>query len=136
MEIKNDYNFDDLRNACWSGATTTLKNIAEAGLEDEFMSYLEDTFCDETPTMTQVNDFIWFECDTWLEEQLGEQSPDDIDDILRYFENKSMVNLISNEDNERVLEVAEQFSTIAEFYEAIDSYDTFDEFYSEYMDEE
>ena len=135
MEIINDYSFDDLVDACWSGAEDTLKDIQKAGFENEFMSYLEDVFCDETPTMTQINDFIRFDCSEWLEDRLGEQSPEDIDDILSYFENKSMINynLISMEDDEKILEVAEQFSTIEEFYDAIDSYDTFDEFYEDYM---
>lgn len=34
----------------------------------------------------------------------------------------------------KVLEAAEQFNTIEEFYDAIDDYDTFDEFYKDYME--
>ena len=136
MEIMNDYSFNELVDACWSGAEDTLKDIEKAGFEDEFMSYLEDIFCDETPTMTQVNDFIRFDCSEWLGDRLGEQSPDDIDAILSYFKNKSITNyhLISMEDDEKVLEAAEQFSTIEEFYNTIDDYDTFDEFYKDYME--
>ena len=136
MEIMNDYSFEELKDACWSGAEDTLNNIEEANFEDDFMDYLEDVFYDETPTIMQVNDFIRFECSEWLEDKLGEKSPDDIDNILSYFKNKSMVNynLISMEDDEKVLEVAEQFDTIKEFYDNIDCYDTFDEFYSDYME--
>lgn len=136
MNIMKDYSFEELKDACWGGVEDTLKDIEKADYEDEFMSYLEDTFCDETPTMTQVNDFIRFDCSDWLEDRLGEQSPDDIDNILNYFQNKSMTNyhLISMEDDEKVLEIAEQFSTIEEFYDAIDDYDTFDEFYKDYME--
>ena len=133
-----DFDFNDLKNQCWSGAEDTLKDIEDAGLEDEFMNLLEELFCDETPTMTEVNDYIWFEAPNWLDDVLGEQSTDDIDHILVYFKNTSMVNyhLISMEDDDKVLAVAEQFDTVKEFYEAITPYDTFDDFYADYMDEE
>lgn len=134
MEIVNDYDFDELVNACWSGAEGILKDIQDTGFENEFMDYLEDMFCDEVPTMTQINDFIRFECNGWLEDKLGKKQPEDIDDILTYFDSKSVINynLISMEDDEKVLEVAEQFSTIEEFYNAFVPYNTFDEFYEDY----
>lgn len=70
MEIKNDYDFRDLKDNCWSGAVDTLKMIEDAGYEDELMSYLEDVFGGDIPTMTEVNDYLWFEEDR-IKEDLG-----------------------------------------------------------------
>lgn len=67
-----DY-FADLKDLCWSGALQRLDEIEELDLEDEFMDYLQEIFCDETPTLTDINDFIWFECDDWIEEHKGEE---------------------------------------------------------------
>ena len=65
--------FDELYNLCWSGALQRLDEIEELDLEDEFMDYLEEIFCDETPSLIDINDFIWFECDDWIEEHKGEE---------------------------------------------------------------
>lgn len=67
MYIKQDMNFNDLMNNCWSGAINTLKTIEEHGKEDELMAHLEEIFetnFDNVPTMTEVNDYLWFEWET------------------------------------------------------------------------
>lgn len=56
--------FESLYDHSWSGAIDTLNDIKNAEKEDEFMDYLEMIFLDETPTETEVNDFIWFERET------------------------------------------------------------------------
>lgn len=61
MYIKNDMSFNDLMNNCWSGAIDTLNTIEKHGKEDELMAHLEEYFFDEVPTMTQINDYLWFE---------------------------------------------------------------------------
>lgn len=66
MYIKEDYDFNDLQNACWSGAEKTLKVIEENGKEDAFMELLEMTFTE--PTMTEVNDYLRFDDDSIFEE--------------------------------------------------------------------
>lgn len=64
MEIKKEYNsFYEIEEMVWAGAVDTLNSIVEADKEDEFMQLLEDVFCGDTPTDTEVNDFIWFETD-------------------------------------------------------------------------
>lgn len=70
-----DY-FADLKDLCWGGASQRLDEIEELDLEDEFMDYLQEIFCDETPTLTEINDFIWFDCDDWIEEHKGEEDDD------------------------------------------------------------
>lgn len=63
--IKEINNFNDLMENSWSGAIDTLQDIENANLEEEFMENLENVyFLGETPTETELNDFIWFERDT------------------------------------------------------------------------
>ena len=64
MYIKKEIDFEDLRNICWCGAIDTLTTIEENGKEDGLIDLLEDVFCDEIPTETEVNDFLWFESET------------------------------------------------------------------------
>lgn len=64
MYIKQDMDFNDLMNNCWSGAIDTLKTIEEYDKEDELIAHLEDIFesyFDNVPTMTEINDYLWFD---------------------------------------------------------------------------
>ena len=71
MEIRKEINdFYALADMVWSGATDTIADIQNANKEDEFMIFLEDVFCDEVPTDTEVNDFIWHDRD-YIYENLG-----------------------------------------------------------------
>ena len=70
MYIKQDMGFNDLMNNCWSGAIDTLKTIEEHDKENELMAHLEEIFesyFDNVPTMTEVNDYLWFEWETIFE---------------------------------------------------------------------
>lgn len=69
VEEKFVEDFDDLYRICWSGAIDRLDEIYNNDLEDEFMDFLRENFCeDDNYTTTDLNDFIWFECDDWIEE--------------------------------------------------------------------
>ena len=71
MEIRKEINdFYALADMVWSGAVDTIKDIQNANKEDEFMNFLEAVFCNEVPTDTEVNDFIWFERD-YIYENIG-----------------------------------------------------------------
>lgn len=71
MEIRKEINdFYALADMVWSGAVDTIADIQNANKEDEFMNFLEMVFCDEIPTDTEVNDFIWFERD-YIYESIG-----------------------------------------------------------------
>ena len=61
LKVKQEMNFEDLKNNCWSGAINTLQRVEEEGKEEELMNHLEDIFYDSTPTMTDLNDYLWFE---------------------------------------------------------------------------
>ena len=71
MEIKKEINgFYELADMVWSGAIDTIADIQNANKENEFMDFLEMVFCDDVPTDTEVNDFIWFERD-YIYENVG-----------------------------------------------------------------
>lgn len=71
MEIKKEINgFYELADMVWSGAVDTLSDIQNANKENEFMDFLEMVFCDDVPTDTNVNDFIWFERE-YIYENIG-----------------------------------------------------------------
>lgn len=70
MYIKQDFGFNDLMNNCWSGAIDTLRTIEKHDKEKELMAHLEEIFesyFNNVPTMTEVNDYLWFEWETIFE---------------------------------------------------------------------
>lgn len=67
MYVKEDMDFNDLERECWSGAKDTLKEVSEAGLENELMAHLEDIFYDDIPDLSEVNDYLWFDSDNIYE---------------------------------------------------------------------
>lgn len=69
MEIKKDYDFEDLKRNSWSGAINTLEKIEENEKEEELLELLEYTF-EDVPSETEVNDFLWFD-DDFIFEELG-----------------------------------------------------------------
>ena len=79
VKIQMELDFSDLQKQCWSGAVDTLNKIEEERKEDEFMSYLEEIFFmngSEIPTMTELNDYLWFDADQIFED-LGMNENDD-----------------------------------------------------------
>lgn len=67
MLVRKEYDFD-IRNDCWSGAKDRIESLTD-DLIDKLESYLDDSeiWGGDTPTETEVNDFIWFEDDTYAE---------------------------------------------------------------------
>ena len=45
----------------WSGAKDTIAEVKKAKKMDELQSFIEDYFVDQTPTKTQINDFVWLQ---------------------------------------------------------------------------
>lgn len=68
ITVSEEMNFNDLMNNCWSGAIDTLQVIEENGKEEELMMLLEEIT--NNPTMTEINDILWFE-DEMIFESLG-----------------------------------------------------------------
>ena len=67
MLVKREYGFNELYENSWSGAVDTLNAIIENNLEEELMQHLEDIFCENIPTDTELNDYLWFEWEYILE---------------------------------------------------------------------
>lgn len=83
MEVRKEIsNFWELKENSWSGALDTLKDIENANKEDELMQLLEEVFVDrETPTETDVNDFLWFERE-FIYENVGLNSNGELPTIV------------------------------------------------------
>lgn len=64
----------------WSGGRDTLDFLVNHGLCDRVESMIEDVF-PETPTDTDINDFLWFETDM-IAELLGYPSWEDMENDL------------------------------------------------------
>lgn len=69
MYIKKEYDFNDLKRNSWSVASITLEIVEKNNKEEELMQLLEDVFCDNIPSETEVNDFLWFD-DEYIFENL------------------------------------------------------------------
>lgn len=59
---KNDADFVDLFDRCWSGAIDTLNDIDRAEKGDELMLMIEELFGNEVED-TELNDWLWFDRD-------------------------------------------------------------------------
>ena len=99
MEIKKEINgFNELADMVWSGAVDTIADIQNANKETEFMNFLEMVFCDEVPTDTAVNDFIWFERD-YIYENIGlTENGELIEETMAKALNNSIDSLIVLDD--------------------------------------
>lgn len=88
MYIKQDMDFNDLMNNCWSGAIDTLRTIEEHDKEDELMAHLEEQWFDEAPTMTEINDYLWFD-DEFIFECLGISEDEEEEEGIDYEEGET-----------------------------------------------
>ena len=76
-EEKSFDNIYDLLNICWSGAIDRISEVMD--LDDEkqekFVDYVKESlmYGEDILTTTQLNDFIWFECDKFIEDLKGEE---------------------------------------------------------------
>ena len=99
MEIRKEINgFNELADMVWSGAVDTIADIQNANKEDEFMNFLEAVFCDEVPTDTMVNDFIWHDRD-YIYENIGlTENGELIEETMAKALNDSIDSLIVSDD--------------------------------------
>lgn len=88
MYIKKEYDFSDLMNDCWSGAVDTLKTIEEHDKENELMAHLEEYFFCEVPSMTEINDYLWFS-DYNIFECLGISEDEEEEEEIDYEEGET-----------------------------------------------
>lgn len=110
----------DLRSFnAWAGAIDTLNTLIQYGDVDQVENYLNDVFCDEDPTDTEINDFLWFETDA-IAEYLGFQTWEHYEDPNKYVSKEVMDN-ISEDD--------------LALFEKVNG-DLYDYIYTNYSDEE
>ena len=79
-EISNGYELGDL---LWSGARTNLEEWLDKGADaDDILSCVEEYlgYGEELPTLTEINDFLWFEPET-VESYLGLSSDNEDEEI-------------------------------------------------------
>ena len=81
MEIKQDMDFGDLENLCWGQARKILEEISDADKEDALMSYLEDIFYGDIPTLTEVNDVLAYDWEN-VYKDIGMVQWDDFKDLV------------------------------------------------------
>lgn len=62
MEYKVELSSIDQFKA-WSGGLETLNTVRERGGIDRLTTLCEDVFSGNTPTQTQINDWLWFDED-------------------------------------------------------------------------
>ena len=84
MTVEFDMTYEEIKDKLWSGAKDTVEELTDDEFE-QVMSILEnDYFTEGSPTMTTINDILWFERDT-IAEWLGYK---DFDAIISRNEDK------------------------------------------------
>ena len=79
LEYKNEINdFNELEYLVWGQAVKILEEIYDADKQDELMEHLEEVFADETPTLTEINDYISYNWEEIYQAiDMGEDEDDD-----------------------------------------------------------
>lgn len=75
MEVRDDVDITDTRTF-WNGAVDTLIAIRNADKLDDWGQFAEEYFSGTTPTITEINDLLWFEPD-FIFESLGIKDEDE-----------------------------------------------------------
>lgn len=88
MYIKTELDSLDSFNA-WSGGLDTLDSIRDADKIEQLDELFQELFYSETPTETEVNDWLWFERD-YIYESLGmaEDENEEPKDTMEGIENE------------------------------------------------
>ena len=66
IEVKRELSFDDLDNFFWSGARDRWDDATDEQKEmvwDRIIDLFAYDVDGNIPTETELNDFVWFECD-------------------------------------------------------------------------
>lgn len=107
VELEGYNGFEELYKNSWSGAIDRLDTIKQYHMEEEFMEHLDMVFecCEELPSDTQVNDYIWMEFDAeqFVAENISFNTISDIDELEDYAK-----NLYFSEAQSTITEVRQQ----------------------------
>lgn len=85
MRIIDKYSFLDILHESWGSATDILEKINKWDMGFDFLCFLDDMYQNENPTMTEVNDFIIYDCSFWLQENYSIHDIDDFDELCDFF---------------------------------------------------
>ena len=91
MEVKRELDFDDLDRFFWSGARDRWNNATD-DQKKRVWYLIQEVFAEEVPTETEVNDFVWFECDDIFNEKDEEEDEEEEKDESRKVEVKQLTN--------------------------------------------
>jgi hypothetical protein len=83
--------FDDLSDLLWSGARDRWDRATDDQRKRVWDAII-DIFCDNAdkyPSMTEINDFIWFECDDYLRDDDEDNSIDSYEDEMKHEDDPS-----------------------------------------------
>lgn len=62
LYVKQELEMNDLYKVLWGGAKDRWDNATDEQ-QCSVWSLINDVFFDSVPDLTELNDFIWFECD-------------------------------------------------------------------------
>lgn len=81
LYIEKEFNLGDFK--AWSGGADRLKEIIELDIVEDAQYYIESIFEDEQAvTETDINDILWFEMDSFIEEYLVAGAEEILDTML------------------------------------------------------
>ena len=66
--VKIYYELDLYYFQAWSGGKDRLDKIKELGKIEELEQLINDIFCDDSISETELNDFLWFDLDNYIED--------------------------------------------------------------------
>ena len=94
MEVKIEINsMYDLEKHLWSGGLDTYNEIWSANKLDQLEGVLNEIFCDRVPTITEINDLLWFD-DELVKEMLGMNNEEEQELTL----NESDIDIIEEQN--------------------------------------
>lgn len=86
ITVKQEMGFNEILNTAWGQAVDVLKEIQNAGMEDELMAYLEDIF-NEGVDRTELNALLAYDWE-WVYSQIN--MPSDVTERLAAEENEEV----------------------------------------------
>ena len=76
VKVTTEMTFDNIYEKAWGGAIRILFNVRKAGKEEELMDLLVDWAGNGQVTITNINDFLWFN-DGYIYDCLGMDMEED-----------------------------------------------------------
>ena len=138
MKVYEDLSPEEFRDKAWSGAVDTLEDLTDEQVET-VMDLLEESNSGEVMSLTELNDFFWFERDTiaeWLGYSSYEQLMERGDKGNEYFDDATYGIKITHgdlgvDDSQGIAGMLDDFELICN-----GAFDIWDDSEEDYSDEE